>query len=309
MLRTTLAASLVLFLSRAAIAGPIDSPVVGGTTVKPGTWPDVVAVLTSDGGLCSGTLLEADLVLTAGHCTDAQPVEVIIGSVDLAKDGGERREVKWSRSYPSWETEYDVGVVMLEHPVQVKARAIAQGCSAQDELARGEILQVVGFGLTTKSGLGNNTKLHQAKIPVVDSDCTNDYACAPNVAPGGEFVAGGHGTDACFGDSGGPVFVTTKDGPALIGVVSRGLLASKAPCGEGGVFVRADKVVKWIEKVSGRKVGRLACDTPADAPATVDDSGGCSASGGRGAAAGIALALAFLAALWFFSARPLRIGE
>ena len=30
------------------------------------------------------------------------------------------------------------------------------------------MLQVVGFGLTTKSGTGNNTKLHVAKLPVVD---------------------------------------------------------------------------------------------------------------------------------------------
>lgn len=309
MLRTILASSLVLFLSPAAIAGTAASPVVGGTTVKPGTWPEVVAVLTSDGGLCSGTLLEADLVLTAGHCTDAQPVEVIVGSVDLAKYEGERRKVKWSRSYPNWETEYDVGVIMLEHPIQVKPSAIAQGCSSDDELARGEMLQVVGFGLTTKAGIGNNTKLHQAKIPVVDADCTEDPACNGRVSPGGEFVAGGRGADACFGDSGGPVYVTTKAGPALIGVVSRGLLSSKSPCGDGGVFVRADKIAKWIEKVSGRKLLRLACDSPADAPGTVDDAGGCNVSGGGGAAAGLLLGLAFLAALWVLSTRPLRIGE
>lgn len=306
--RTTLA-SITLSLSvTAASAGTTASPVVGGKTVKPGTWPEVVAVLTSDGSLCTGTLLEADLVLTAGHCTDAQPVEVIIGSVDLAGYAGERREVKWSRSYPNWDTEYDVGVVMLEYPVAVKPSAIAQGCSTDDELARGEVLQVVGFGLTTKAGIGNNTKLHQAKISVVDADCTQDAACEANVAPGGEFVAGGQGADACFGDSGGPVYVTTQVGPAVIGVVSRGLVNSKSPCGDGGVFVRADKVAKWIEKVSGRKLQRRTCDSPADSAGTVDDGGGCSA-GGSGAAAGLALALAFLTALWFVSTRPLRIGQ
>src|SRR4051812_47212670 len=95
MLRTTVLATLLfssslLPLASIASAGTLDSPVVGGTTVKPGAWPDVVAVLTSDGGLCSGTLIGADLVLTAAHCTDAQPVEVILGSVDLSKYGGER---------------------------------------------------------------------------------------------------------------------------------------------------------------------------------------------------------------------------
>ena len=51
-----------------ANAGTLDTPVVGGKIVKPGTWPDVVAVLGADGSLCSGTLIDVDLVLTAGHC-------------------------------------------------------------------------------------------------------------------------------------------------------------------------------------------------------------------------------------------------
>lgn len=300
MLRTTV---LVTLLSLSSLAAASPAPVVGGSTAKPGAWPDVVAVLTADGGLCSGTLIGSDLVLTAAHCTDAQPVEVIIGRVDLAQYGGERRDVKWSRSYPNWQAEYDVGIVMLENPVATKPRAIASGCS----LDGGDMLQVVGFGLTTKSGTGDNTKLHVAKIPVTDPDCTQDPACAADIAPDGEFVAGGHGTDACFGDSGGPVYIKTKAGPALIGVVSRGLFASATPCGDGGVFVRADKVVKWIEKTSGRKLERLACDAPADAPATVDDAGGCSAGGGS---AGLAASLGFLVMLWLVSSlRTVRIGD
>lgn len=299
MLRTI---TLTLLLS-SSIAAAQPAPVVGGTTVKPGAWPDVVAVLTSDGGLCSGTLIGADLVLTAAHCTDAKPVEVILGSVDLADGGGERRDVKWSRSYPNWQVDYDVGIVMLENPVATKPRALAAGCS----LTGGDMLQVVGFGLTTKSGSGNNTKLHQAKIPVTDPDCTRDQSCAPDIAPDGEFVAGGEGTDACFGDSGGPVYITTKSGPALIGVVSRGLLSSSTPCGDGGVFVRADKVVKWIEKTSGRKLERLPCDSAADAPSTDADTGGCSAGNGSG---GFALLVGFLVMLCGLSwLRPIRIGH
>ena len=305
MLRTTVFALLLSTSIATTSIASAAAPVVGGTTVKPGTWPDVVAVLTSDGGLCSGTLIGSDLVLTAAHCTDARPVEVIIGRVDLAQYGGERRDVKWSRSYPNWQAEYDVGIVMLENPVATKPRAIASGCSLADH----DVLQVVGYGLTTKSGTGDNTKLHQAKLPVTDHDCTNDPACAVDIAPDGEFVAGGQGTDACFGDSGGPVYIKTKGGPAVIGVVSRGLLASPTPCGDGGVFVRADKVVKWIEKTSGRKLERLACDTPADEPATISDAGGCNASG-TGAAAGLGVGLGFLVMLGLLSSlRPIRIGD
>jgi len=287
-----------------ASAGPVESPVVGGTTVKPGAWPDVVAVLTAGGGLCSGTLLGADLVLTAAHCTDDQPVEVIVGAVDLSEPGGQIRKVSWSKSYPHWTEQYDVGVVMLEHPVFAKQRAIASGCSTRDQLVRGTMLDIVGFGLTTAAGTGDNTSLHQAKMPVTDPDCTRDPACAAAIAPGGEFVAGGHGTDACFGDSGGPVYITTALGPALIGVVSRGLASSPQPCGDGGIYVRADKVVDWIESTTGRKVDRVPCDTPADdggdGLSDVLDGGGCSAGG---EAVGGTLILVVLAAVWLLALR------
>ncbi len=292
----------VLGASPPAEAGLVGMPVVGGKLVRPGDWPDVVAVLTEDGGLCSGTMLGADLVLTAGHCIGGHPVEVIIGSVDLARPGGERRAVKWSKAYPNWEFRYDVGVVMLENPVQVKQRAIAENCASgkRNRLVAGTRVEVVGFGLTTKTATDNNTRLHAAMIEVVDGLCENDETCKESIAPGGEFTAGGHGADACFGDSGGPVYIGTSRGPALIGVVSRGLASWGDPCGEGGVFVRADKVAAWVEEVTGRVVDRVECDVPADdgtdggdsdgtgsgsstgdgSSGTVGDGGGCYAAGG-----------------------------
>jgi uncharacterized protein (TIGR03382 family) len=278
--------SLVSFIALVSLgttsrahAGPLDAPVVGGTPVAAGEFPDVVAVLGADGSLCSGTLLTADLVLTAGHCIDGDPIEVIVGSVDLSRPDGDVRRVQWSKAYPDWEHTYDVGIVMLEHPVFAKPRAVAQGCGSRDRFKPGLPLQLVGFGLTTKAGTGDNTRLHQATVPLVDATCTTDPSCAAAVAPGGEFTAGGRGTDACFGDSGGPVYIETKHGAALIGVVSRGLQSWSEPCSAGGVYVRADKVVAWIERISGRKLARVACDTPADEAGGEDEAGGCNAAG------------------------------
>src|SRR5262245_4544078 len=107
-----IAIALAVFCS-SAFAGPLESPVVGGTLAPKGAWPEVVAVVMRDGSMCSGTLLGADLVLTAAHCIEGDPYEVISGSIDLASPEGERRDVKWSRAYPDWRDKYDVGVVML----------------------------------------------------------------------------------------------------------------------------------------------------------------------------------------------------
>jgi MYXO-CTERM domain-containing protein len=120
-----------------------------------------------------------------------------------------------------------------------------------------------------------------------------DVGCQRAIAPRGEFMAGGSGVDACFGDSGGPVYLETADGPALIGVVSRGMSVAGVPCGNGGIYVRADKVVSWVQSVTGARLERSAgCDqdSPADGEGGVDP-GGCATSGGAGMGVGIVLAL------------------
>ncbi len=288
------AASTVV--STAAHAGTPDHPVVGGSVVPAGAYPDV-ALVVAPMALCTGTLIAPDVVLTAGHCIDTDPKEVLIGSVDYTKPGGEFIGVKSAIAYPSWETELDVGVLVLDHPSAAKPRAIASACTAK-HLEAGAGVKVVGFGLTTASGTGANSRLHQATLTVVDPRCTDDPACAQSVAPNGEFVAGGDGVDSCFGDSGGPIYLDDS----LIGVVSRGVGTTAQPCGGAGVYVRADRAVAWIERVTARKLTRAICEGSADAPADESpaadatdpgESGGCSST--HGVAGWLALLLVVVA--------------
>ena len=252
----------------------LNAPVVGGTAVPAGEFPDVVLVIAPR-ALCTGTLVAPDVVLTAGHCIGEMPKEVLVDSIDYAKPGGEVIAVKSATAYPDWEHHYDVGVLVLDHPAIPKPRAVANACS----LKAGTGVRVVGFGLTTAAGTGQNSRLHQAMLAVGDPTCAHDDACAPAIAPGGEFTAGGGGTDSCFGDSGGPLYLDD----ALIGVVSRGVGTAGSPCSGGGVYVRADKVVAWIERTTGRRLTRADCDRPADDAGTADPTGGCSTSGSAGA--------------------------
>lgn len=292
-----LLATLTIGAPSAGAAGP-EAPVVGGTTVTKGHWPEVAGVVLN-GGLCSGTLIAPDVVLTAGHCVDAGPLEVILDNVDLSRSGGERIRVARSMAYPDWENRYDAGVLVLERPAKTKPRKVAARCTAREELVSGGSVTVVGFGLTTASGTGDNTRLHQGTMAVTDASCTQDPSCQASIAPNGEFVAGGRGVDACFGDSGGPVFVDAAGGPAVAGIVSRGLAQPGTPCGNGGVYVRADQVMAWVERVTGRKIARTSCTGAADAPEEAD-GGGCAAGGGR---AGAAFGLVLLGAVVAMRAR------
>ncbi|MEO8703994.1 MAG: trypsin-like serine protease [Kofleriaceae bacterium] len=287
MLRFILGLGVVVGSSALARA----APVVGGTRVPIGKWRDVVLVI-NESSTCSGTLIAPDIVLTAGHCVDAKPIEVLTDTIDYARPGGDRIAVKWARAYPNWEHRYDVGVLMLEHVARGHGRTVASACTINAALEEPNAsVHVVGFGLASSSGDDENSALREADLPVIDPFCAMDVACEPSVAPHGEFIAGGRGTDSCFGDSGGPVYLETPDGPALAGVVSRGLALPGAPCGNGGVYVRADKVVAWVQSITHARLTRTSCGGRADDGGTGEAEGGGCSSGGSGAGLVIGLGI------------------
>jgi len=255
----------------------MEAPVVGGTPVPPDKWPDAVLVVARE-AMCTGTLIAPNVVLTAGHCIAPEPVEVWTNTVDYGESPGERIPVLWSLAYPDWENTFDVGILLLARDASPPPRTVAGRCTAREALVRDAPVQLVGFGLTTESGTGSNTVLHEATLHVTDPTCTTDAACNAAIAPDGEFLAGGGGIDACFGDSGGPIYITTAHGPALAGVVSRGRAIAGAPCATGGVFVRADKVALWVQQKTGEHLVRTTCSGKSDDEDDDDDDGGCAAN-------------------------------
>jgi trypsin len=239
------------------------APVVGGSAVSPGDFPDVVLVAGWT-GMCSGTLIAPDVVLTAGHCAEIDPKAVLVGSVDYGVPGGQLVAIASVTAYPDWQHAYDVAVITLAEPIAgVVPRAIAMSCELPGEL------RVIGFGLRDPGGSGASSALATAMVRIDDPECTSDPACDPAIAPGGELVAGGAGATACFGDSGGPLLA----GGALVGVVSRATGEASTPCGGPAVYERADRVVGWIEQTTGRAVARTPCAF--DAPPLPDGCAVC----------------------------------
>jgi secreted trypsin-like serine protease len=289
------------------IATPVHAgaPIIGGTNVPPGKWPDTVAVVGAQ-GMCSGTLIAPDVVLTAGHCTDVNPTQVIANTTDYAAQGGTHVNVTSITAYPSWQTQYDVSVVVLASPVTgVQPRAVGTACTFANFTASSQV-HLVGFGLTDTAAAGTNTRLNEVMAPVTDPTCSGGNGCQAAVSPGGEFVAGGNGIDSCNGDSGGPVYLDTPRGPIVIGAVSRSVDGAATPCGGGGIYVRTDKVVQWLEQTSGKTIAKDECTTtppgggsgsgsnpdPTGTQPGIDDqtvTGGCAATHGSGWLVALAL--------------------
>jgi secreted trypsin-like serine protease len=273
--RFLLAAALVAAASpaHAETTDPAEDPIIGGTASPPGKWPDAVAVLGA-GGSCTGTLIAPDVVLTAGHCAPVNPTRVIANTVNYNAPGGVTATVKSITAYPNSQSTYDVAVVVLTTPITgVTPRKLGTTCTFQQGYAAGTQVHLVGFGSTSVQGGGTNTALNEVTAPVIDPQCTTGNGCRTSVAPGGEFTVGGNGKDTCFGDSGGPVYLDTPRGTVVIGAVSRGFDNSANPCGDGGIYVRTDKIATWIETTTGKQISKDVCNT------TPPGNGGGSGSG------------------------------
>ncbi len=259
----------------AGLVFSLATPIIGGSTTASGNWPDVGAVLGAQ-GLCSGTLIAPDVVITAGHCAEVNPTQVKLNTTDYNGAGGITASVKSITAYPNWQTTYDVSVIVLTAPVTgVTPRKVATACTFAGGWTNGASVHLVGFGATDIQAQGNNSKLYEVSVPLTDATCATGNGCKAGVSPNGEFVAGGSGKDSCNGDSGGPVFMDTPRGPILVGAVSRATDSATNPCGDGGIYVRTDKVIAWLESTTGRTIAKDDCGgtPPADPPAAGDPSG------------------------------------
>ncbi|TMQ19988.1 MAG: serine protease [Deltaproteobacteria bacterium] len=258
-------AALACLLSAALTARADDAatgpraPVIGGDSAKPGQWPDVAAILfplsSGDEPLCTGTLIAPSVVITAAHCYDPRdpplPDNVLIGTSSLARKGdGETIAIKRAYVYPDPSDTEDIAVLVLARPSSRAPRKIATGWGTVD-IVNGAPITVVGFGAIDPDGMNFVNELQEATTTITDADCSASSGCNPGAQPAGELGAGGMGKDTCPGDSGGPLYLMTSYGPILAGVTSRAYDNATRACADGGIYVRPDKVIDWIERVAG----------------------------------------------------------
>jgi len=265
--------SLVFFALLGSSTAFAGSPrVVGGQQAAVGAWPDAAGICygpcNANGILCTGVLIAPTVVLTAGHCIDPSqgltPTAMLLNTNDY-RNGGERVAVARYQRNPSYNgyDGHDLSVLVLAQPAQTKPRALAYGCVQDNFLQNGAPVTIVGYGAHDQNGNQYDSILREAFTTITDPDCTDlQSGCSRDISPGGELGAGGNGVDACFGDSGGPLYLTTEYGDYLIGNTSRGYDYVIVPCRDGGIYSRPDSVVNWIEDFAGITIPQTTCNTP-----------------------------------------------
>jgi uncharacterized protein (TIGR03382 family) len=227
---------------------PIVAPVIGGDDAPDGKWDDAAAVLFGGSVACTGILIAPTVALTAAHCLDSSLNGILVGTNNLRQSSqGEILSVAQRIAL----RENDIAVLVLSETAQkTEPRALATGW-AQFEIKNGAPVAIVGFGTINRNGSQGTDALQEAESTITDFDCSTKPGCRNF-----EMGAGGMGIDSCPGDSGGPLYLLTDFGEFLVGVTSRAYSNANFPCGEGGIYGRADQVIDQIEAAAGKKVKR-----------------------------------------------------
>lgn len=231
--------TLLAALSTVSVASADVSPmIVGGSRANINDYKYTVYLASTSGSqFCGGTLVRANKVVTAAHCTvgrSAASTRVVWGREDKQSTAGTVASVSriWIHpSYTSATRGFDVSVLTLS--TNLPGPYLPLATTADTALyAAGTQTTILGWG-TTSSGGAASRYLLKATVPLT-SDATCRTAYGTSFIQSAMVCAGlpNGGVDTCQGDSGGPLVAGGK----LIGDTSWGRGCALA--GYPGVYGR-----------------------------------------------------------------------
>ena len=186
-----------------------------------GLRASVVRIESTQGEICSGTLIAPDLVLTAAHCVMHRAGYSVV-AVDRAF-----RQRRIGVAAATMHPEFVPGTTPEEQPgVDLALVKLAQPLGADympldprggGSIGTGDAVDIAGFGVVAENRRNTARTLRQAHLVSIGS---LQVANRVTVVTDRRRFAETAGAGACLGDSGGPILAGGPGGYQLLGVVS-----------------------------------------------------------------------------------------
>ena len=235
--------------------------IIGGTDANIAEFPWQV-YYTSGSYLCGGTVISANWVMTAAHCTKNKDGSNIPVSEMLVKAGatnpfdrnqGEEyrvSEVIVHESFNRQTLSNDIALLRLSVPIDVQnaepIKLVTDADKEEGATDPGVISWVTGWGLTKVSPEVFPVNLQKVQMPIVSNA---QASIVWGVIPSNILMAGYRdgNKDACNGDSGGPMVVQVSGEYRLAGITSWG----SENCNTYSGFTEVSAFGTWIRTKTG----------------------------------------------------------
>jgi len=260
------AMKFLVLIACLSVANAYDKLIIDGREAGTGEYPDLVSLQRNGNHFCGGTLVDKRTVVSAAHCfygnTGTFGLAVVAGENDLTKlSSPNRRSYGVSRVivHPDYRSSYhyiegdDVAILKLSSDADLGADTIKAGDFEDAGAAippSGSQCHVAGWGAIDPPGRYAHTyKMIGGVYAITREVCGQVFnrvlGNTKQVCAGGDTT-----TNACRGDSGGPLYCTYNGRTRQVGIVSYG----RVPCGQIGiptVYTHVATYRNFIDQNSG----------------------------------------------------------
>lgn len=264
MQRTLLACAITALACTSAWAG--TPRIVGGDDVTTApSWMGALQYRATNGSysqFCGATLIDDEWVLTAAHCVEwveLDRMSLLLGQANLS-GSSEGIKIDQLILYPGWLPNWelsssdgsraisqfagDLALLHLKQPQSATPITLATP-SQLSSLGYYQDIRAIGWGATDRNGNYYPDQLQGIDLPYLGKDATSGLAS--HIFAGGE-----DGENICFGDSGGPLYLSgTPDVQYGIDSFVTSLNTTAITCGDsGGVagFTSVADYRDWIQQ-------------------------------------------------------------
>ncbi|KAJ2685498.1 hypothetical protein IWW39_004220 [Coemansia spiralis] len=268
--------SMAAAVSAAPALGAVPR-ILGGSNASSNMFPFIVHLFKDGSPFCGGALISKDWVLTAAHCVADKDGDgssgagsYVVGQpssfkVGYGTNGGsltdsvEVESINVNAGFdPVWYTS-DIALLKIKSTSDLVSKAKPLGISTAN-ISSGQRLTTAGWGQTSNDNSGQSDALKYAQLVTAD-EATCKLGAADWNGQNGRYVCTSYSANprigTCFGDSGGPLLISTGSGYSLLGLVSFDVNtqdSTNTKCAQVGnvsYFTRVSSYLSYISSVTG----------------------------------------------------------